>query len=132
MKQILLVFTLALITLCAAAQNKVTYVIGKTHKYSEARLDTALKTCILDQFRRQDRRVTMHFDDSTTVVLFSADELKAKGLPVRENIIDRDPDIGLESIFIITDEGYVLQQVHPVPSLNEQKLNTGSQIRGGK
>jgi hypothetical protein len=133
MKQTLLVISFMFtVIFCAQAQNNVTYTIGKTNKYTVANLEAGLQKCILDQYRRQDRRVTMTFDDSTKVVLFSADELKAKGLPVRESIIDRDPDIDLESIFILTNDGMILQQVRKMPDLNDQKKYIGRQKEEGK
>lgn len=102
-------------------QNNVTYKITKTVTYDAGQLEQALQMCSLDHYRRADQRVVMHFKDGSTVELFSAQELSRRGTAVDLAVTNTDPIFDLESTFILAPQGYILEQVKEMPTLEEQK-----------
>jgi hypothetical protein len=118
-------YTLAILmaaTFALQAQDNITYSIGKTVTYDAVKLEQALLKCTLDRYRREDRRVTMKFEDGTKVELFSAAELKAKGVTFDYTAINNSTEFELESTFILHPDGFIIEEVRSLPTLEDQKM----------
>ncbi|CAN5429347.1 hypothetical protein BH09BAC1_BH09BAC1_07480 [soil metagenome] len=111
MKTMVLIATIiACCTLGLTAQNAAGYVVAEVLTYDKAKLVAALNKCRFDNYRKMDERVTLTFEDGSTVQLLSVKEMQHQGLACDITIVTPNTT-AQNNIFILHPDGYVMEQV---------------------
>lgn len=121
----------AFCTLGAIAQQARGYVITKLVAYDQAKLITALDRCSFDNYRKYDERVTLSFEDGTTVELLSVAEMQLEGFACDTTIITPTKHIQ-QNIFVLHPDGYVLETVRKDKNSNDRKMEMVNDAKQGK
>lgn len=121
----------AFCTLGAIAQQTGGYIITKLVSYDQAKLTTALNRCSFDNYRKYDERVTLTFEDGSTVELLSVTEMQREGLACNTKIITPTDHIQ-QNIFVLHPDGYVLETVRKDKNSNDRKMEMVNDAKQGK
>ncbi len=108
---VLLAFLLACCTLGALAQNAGGYEITHIETYDQTKLISALDKCRFDNYRKYDQRVTLTFEDGSTVALLSIKEMQNAGLACDLKIVTPDNHVQ-NNVFILHPDGFIVEQVN--------------------
>lgn len=111
---------LALGTLGVSAQNPGGYVITNIGNYDYVKLVKALEKCRFDNYRKQNERVVLTFDEGTTVELLSVAEMQQQGYACDVTIVTPSAH-AQHNIYILHPDGYILEQVRKDPTSNDRK-----------
>lgn len=122
MKKFMLLATImAFCMLGAAAQNAGGYVITHLATYNQAKLTQALDKCRFDNYRKQDQRVVLTFEDGSTVELLSVNEMQFLGYACDTKIVT-PANHKQQNIFILHPDGYVMEEVRKDKNSDDRKL----------
>lgn len=104
------------------AQAK-TFVVAELVNTDQVLLEEALKKCALDKYRSSESRTVMNFKSGTIVELLSFKELEAAGIEAdASNPLPEKTE--LKNLFVLSPQGYVLEQIEPIPSLQNEKVRS--------
>lgn len=110
-KTVLFCAFMAMFTLGAFAQNIGGYIVTNLVTYDQAKLTAALDKCRFDNYRKYDERVTLTFEDGTTVELLSVVEMQHEGLACDTKIITPSTH-KQQNVFILHPDGYITELVN--------------------
>lgn len=100
-----------------------TYKIAKLVDTDQALLTAALDKCSLDKYRKLETRATLTFKSGTIVELLSFRELEAMGIGAdATNALPEDATN--TNTFVLSPQGYVLEQIEPRSSLQQEKVRS--------
>ncbi len=120
-KLVLLAVFMAFGALCTFAQNAGGYVVTHVASYDKALLVKALDKCRFDNYRKMDERVTLAFEDGSTVELLSVKEMQYLGYACDMTVLT--PAYHKQrNIFILHPDGYVMEHVRKDPASGDRKL----------
>ncbi len=130
-KTVLFCAFMAMFTLGAFAQNIGGYIVTNLVTYDQAKLTTALDKCRFDNYRKYDERVTLTFEDGTTVELLSVVEMQHEGLACDTKIITPSTH-KQQNVFILHPDGYILETVRKGKNSNDRKMEMVNDAKKGK
>lgn len=130
-KLVLMLALAALCTLGAIAQQTSGYVITHVATYDIVKFTVALNRCSFDNYRKYDERVTLTFEDGSTVELLSVTEMQREGLACDTKIVT-PANHKQENIFVLHPDGYVLETVRKDKNSNDRKMEMVNDLKKGK
>lgn len=111
MKKLVLVYAfMAFCTLGTIAQQTGGYVITKVETYDLNIFTSALERCNFDSYRKQNERVTLHFEDGSTVELLSINEMLNNGLGC-DTQMPTPSNYKESNVFQLHPDGYIMEKV---------------------
>lgn len=119
-----LVLLVAIMVCCAlglVAQQAGSYTITKLVDYDESKLIVALDKCRFDNYRKLDERVTLTFENGTTVELLSVNEMQLQGLACDTKIVTPSGHVQ-KNVFQLHPDGYIMEVVRKDKNSNDRKL----------
>ena len=121
----------AFCTLGAIAQQARGYIITKLVTYDQVKLIAALDRCSFDNYRKHDARVTLTFEDGSTIELLSVNEMQLEGLACNTKIVTPTSH-AQQNIFVLHPDGYVLETVRKDKNSNDRKMEMVNDAKQGK
>lgn len=125
MRSIFSMLVMLLVSVVLLAQQP-TYVVSSLVNLDQELLEAALDNCSLDRYRKLDSRAVMNFDDGTKVQLLSFKELEALGLKIDASNAVPENTVN-NNVFTLHPQGYILETIQPLPSLQNQKVRSEKQ-----
>ena len=122
MRYMFCIAVMLLLSFAMSAQQP-TYVITKLADTDQALLETALEKCSLDRYRKLEGRSELHFKSGTIVQLLSFKELEAQGIKLDASHAVPEEHTN-NNTFVLSPQGYVLEQIEPVKSLQNEKVRS--------
>lgn len=108
-------------TLGLVAQHTGGYSITKLVNYDESKLTLALDKCKFDNYRKLSERVTLTFEDGSTVELLSVNEMQQQGLACDTKITTPTEHVQ-KNVFQLHPDGYIMEVVRKDKNSNDRKL----------
>ena len=116
------IVAMLMVSIAMLAQQP-TYEITKLVETDQVKLEAALDNCSLDRYRKLEKRTTLNFNTGTIVELLSFKELEAMGLKLDASMALPENATN-NNTFVLSPQGYILEQIDPRPSLQNEKVRS--------